>query len=253
MSMRSALFIGASGFALASPIAFAAETPNLGRTTTPEEIAAWDISIGPDGVGLPPGSGTPKQGEAVYAAKCVACHGDKGAGAPNDRLVGGQGTLPGDKPPVKTRRKLLALCHDRFRLCAAGHAVQRVEVTDQRRGLCSGCLYPEPQRHHRGRRYDGRADAAKSKNAEPGRFRDVFARKMKRASRSSNPRDVSEPQRGIGGCSPAILKPVGCSSGMSPMFPQVDKSRTLRSEPFSSQPETEPEKQELLRLIGTLV
>jgi cytochrome c len=51
---------------------------------------------------LPPGSGTPKQGEAVYAAKCVACHGDKGAGAPNDRLVGGQGTLPGDGPPIKT-------------------------------------------------------------------------------------------------------------------------------------------------------
>ena len=69
---------------------------------TPEEIAAWDISIGPDGVGLPPGSGTPKQGEAVYAAKCVACHGEKGAGKPNDQLVGGQGTLPGDKPPVKT-------------------------------------------------------------------------------------------------------------------------------------------------------
>jgi S-disulfanyl-L-cysteine oxidoreductase SoxD len=102
MSIRSALLIGASGFALASAVAFAAETPNLGRTATPEEIAAWDISIGPDGVGLPPGSGTPKQGEAVYAAKCVACHGDKGAGAPNDRLVGGQGTLPSDKPPVKT-------------------------------------------------------------------------------------------------------------------------------------------------------
>jgi S-disulfanyl-L-cysteine oxidoreductase SoxD len=102
MSMRSALLIGSSGFALASAVAFAAETPNLGRTATPEEIAAWDISIGPDGVGLPPGSGTPKQGEAVYAAKCVACHGEKGGGAPNDRLVGGQGTLPGDKPPVKT-------------------------------------------------------------------------------------------------------------------------------------------------------
>src|SRR5260370_39112594 len=39
---------------------------------------------------------------------------------------------------------------------------------------------------------------------------------------------------GIGGCSPAILKQVGCSSGMSPIFPQVDRSRTLRSEPFSS-------------------
>src|SRR4029077_17190847 len=97
------------------------------------------------------------------------------SGAPNDRLVGGQGTLPGDKPPGKTvgsfwpyattvfdygrrdrkstrplsldaalpiwraqrsasgrasdasrrqapgenRRKLLALCHDCLRLCAA--------------------------------------------------------------------------------------------------------------------------------------
>src|SRR3979409_2296114 len=102
MSMRNALLIAASGLAMASAVAFAAESPNLGRVATPEEIAVWDISIGPDGVGLPPGSGTPKQGEAVYAAKCVACHGEKGAGKPNDQLVGGQGTLPGDKPPVKT-------------------------------------------------------------------------------------------------------------------------------------------------------
>ncbi len=43
-----------------------------------------------------------KQGEAVFAAKCQACHGEKGAGTPNDRLVGGQGSLPGDKPPIKT-------------------------------------------------------------------------------------------------------------------------------------------------------
>ena len=102
MSTRSALLIAASGLAMASAVAFAAESPNLGRAATPEEIAAWDISISPDGVGLPPGSGTAKQGEAVYAAKCVACHGEKGAGKPNDQLVGGQGTLPGDKPPVKT-------------------------------------------------------------------------------------------------------------------------------------------------------
>src|ERR1044072_9883125 len=100
MSIRSALLIGALGFALASAVAFAAETPNLGRTATPEEIAAWNISIGPDGVGLPPGSGTPKQGEAVYAAKCVACHGDKGAGAPNDRLGGRQGGAPGRERPA---------------------------------------------------------------------------------------------------------------------------------------------------------
>ena len=34
--------------------------------------------------------------------KCQACHNAKGAGQPNDRLVGGQGSLPGDKPAIKT-------------------------------------------------------------------------------------------------------------------------------------------------------
>jgi len=86
---------------LTSP-AFAQQSPNLGKPISPEDLVSWDISIGPDGTGLPPGSGTVQQGEAVFAAKCQACHGAKGAGQPNDRLVGGQGSLPGDKPPVKT-------------------------------------------------------------------------------------------------------------------------------------------------------
>jgi len=102
MSTRNTLLIAVSTLVLISAVAVAADGPNLGRVATPEEIAAWDVSIDPDGVGLPPGSGTPKQGEIVYLAKCVACHGEKGAGKPNDQLVGGQGTLPGDKPPVKT-------------------------------------------------------------------------------------------------------------------------------------------------------
>ena len=59
----------------------------------PADAAPWDISIQPDGTGLPAGSGTAAAGEQVYAAKCVACHGVDGAGTPNDRLVGGQGTL----------------------------------------------------------------------------------------------------------------------------------------------------------------
>src|ERR1700682_3686016 len=102
MPMRKTLLVAASALTMASAIAVAAEGPNLGRVATPEEIASWDISIGPDGAGLPPGSGTPKQGEAVYAQKCLACHGARGAAKPNDPLVGAQGTLPGDKPPVKT-------------------------------------------------------------------------------------------------------------------------------------------------------
>src|SRR5467141_1996907 len=103
MSMRKFLRAAAPAalFALASP-AFAQQSPNLGKPISVEDLAAWDISIGPDGAGLPSGSGTVKQGEAVFMAKCQACHAEKGAGTPNDRLVGGQGSLPGDKPAIKT-------------------------------------------------------------------------------------------------------------------------------------------------------
>ncbi len=101
MFTHSHLLAVASVLAVVSNAALA-ENPNLGRIAAPEEIASWDISIGPDGAGLPPGSGTPKQGEAVYTEKCLVCHGEKGAGKPNDALVGGRGTLAGDQPPVKT-------------------------------------------------------------------------------------------------------------------------------------------------------
>jgi mono/diheme cytochrome c family protein len=94
--------VTATASLLVLSLAALAEGPGLGRVASPDEIAPWDISIGPDGAGLPPGRGTPKQGEMVYAEKCVACHGEKGAGKPNDQLVGGRGSLSGDQPPVKT-------------------------------------------------------------------------------------------------------------------------------------------------------
>ena len=75
--------------------------PNLGRAATAQEVAAGDISIPPSGAGLPAGSGTAKQGEAVYVAQCLACHGPKGAGKPADRLVGGVGSLA-TETPVRT-------------------------------------------------------------------------------------------------------------------------------------------------------
>jgi len=98
--MRDRLLI--MSCALLAAGAVRAESPDLGRVATPEEIAAWDISVGPDGAGLPAGSGTAKQGELVYVAKCLACHGEKGAGKPNDQLVGGRGTLEAGKAPVRT-------------------------------------------------------------------------------------------------------------------------------------------------------
>jgi len=99
--MRSRFVAAAVALILLSSAALA-EGPELGRVATPDEIASWDISVGPDGTGLPSGRGTPKQGEAVYAQKCAACHGEKGAGKPNDQLVGGRGSLSGDQAPVKT-------------------------------------------------------------------------------------------------------------------------------------------------------
>ncbi|MBH5370015.1 c-type cytochrome [Bradyrhizobium glycinis] len=82
-----------------------AQAPQLGQPIAPADIAPWDISIGPDGAGLPPGRGTAIEGEAIYVAKCQACHGEKGE-RPNvalaGALVGGIGTLAPDKTPIKT-------------------------------------------------------------------------------------------------------------------------------------------------------
>lgn len=83
---------------LATVSVFAQEGPNLGIEATAEEVAGWAISIQPDGTGLPSGSGSAADGAAVYAAQCLACHGEEGVGGPNDRLVGGHGTLASDSP-----------------------------------------------------------------------------------------------------------------------------------------------------------
>ena len=78
--------------AIAGPI-------GLGREATPAEIAAWNISIRPDGQGLPDGKGTAKHGEEIFQERCASCHGEFGEG--KDRwpvLAGGQGTLTADRP-----------------------------------------------------------------------------------------------------------------------------------------------------------
>jgi len=73
--------------------AAAQDGPGLGEPISAADLAPWDLSIQPDGTGLPAGSGTAAVGAQIYAVKCSACHGEKGAGQPNDQLVGGQGTL----------------------------------------------------------------------------------------------------------------------------------------------------------------
>lgn len=75
--------------------------PNLGRPLTPDEIRKLDITITPDGKGLPEGSGSVAAGAKVYAERCQVCHGAEGKGGPQDQLTGGIGTM-GSAKPVKT-------------------------------------------------------------------------------------------------------------------------------------------------------
>ena len=77
------------------------KSPALGTPVGAAEIARWDISIPPSGAGLPPGSGSARQGLQVYEQKCLACHGARGSGKPADPLAGGLGSLAG-KAPVRT-------------------------------------------------------------------------------------------------------------------------------------------------------
>jgi S-disulfanyl-L-cysteine oxidoreductase SoxD len=71
----------------------------LGRPATPEEIRELDISVAPDGSGLPKGSGTVAQGQRVYKTLCANCHGDRGQGMLQyPALAGGQGTLKSKDP-----------------------------------------------------------------------------------------------------------------------------------------------------------
>lgn len=95
---------GGSGSIATTTLAADAEVPthgtfHLGRVALEEEIAAWDIDVRPDGVGLPKGKGTVAQGDTIFAEQCAVCHGDFGEG--KDRwpvLAGGQDTLKKERP-----------------------------------------------------------------------------------------------------------------------------------------------------------
>jgi S-disulfanyl-L-cysteine oxidoreductase SoxD len=84
-----------SGAALAAPPGHY----GYGTPATADQIAGWDIDARPDGVGLPPGSGSAEKGANVYAEQCTPCHGTFGEGEGRyPKLAGGEGTLTGERP-----------------------------------------------------------------------------------------------------------------------------------------------------------
>jgi len=83
---------------LATP-AVAGEKLGIGRPALPEEVAAWDVDVRPDGQGLPEGRGDVMTGEPLYIDNCAICHGDFGEAIGRwPVLSGGQGTLTRDDP-----------------------------------------------------------------------------------------------------------------------------------------------------------
>lgn len=70
----------------------------FGKPADVARVAAWDIDVRPDGVGLPQGSGTVAAGATVYQQRCASCHGPDGTGGRSDILVS---TEPWIDWPVK--------------------------------------------------------------------------------------------------------------------------------------------------------
>ena len=93
MSTYRLRFVAALGTLLAAggawPVAAQMPTYGVGRPPTVEEVRDWDLTIPPDGQGLPPGSGTAALGKPVYAERCASCHGEKGED-PKYRLLTGR-------------------------------------------------------------------------------------------------------------------------------------------------------------------
>lgn len=61
--------------------------PQLGEPAPADLVNRWNISVFPDGTGLPEGSGSVTAGKKIYEKHCIACHAANGAGGSGDRLA----------------------------------------------------------------------------------------------------------------------------------------------------------------------
>jgi len=83
------------------PACAAKEGPRLGVPASAQDIAAWNLTVFPDGKGLPAGKGSAAEGKVVYEQHCASCHGTKGEGGSADELAGAKHGLT-EATPDKT-------------------------------------------------------------------------------------------------------------------------------------------------------
>lgn len=77
------------------------ETVRLGTPVSESQLADFDLIAQPNGNGLPPGSGTARQGKAVYDARCAACHAANGEGISAATVIVG-GDMQSEGTPLRT-------------------------------------------------------------------------------------------------------------------------------------------------------
>ncbi len=92
--MRFTIFILFGLFGISLGITSQAQTYNIGRIATEEELQGWDLPVGPAGEELPPGQGTAREGAVIYARECVMCHGVNGENGRYSELNGHLRTYP---------------------------------------------------------------------------------------------------------------------------------------------------------------
>ena len=72
-------------------------TYQVGKPLSAEENRQWATGIGPEGKELPPGSGSAKEGKALWMRRCAKCHG-----------VDAKSSMPGSiRPPTPDNNPVL--------------------------------------------------------------------------------------------------------------------------------------------------
>ena len=88
MFSKTLFSVALSAVVFSSFAAMADDGPKLGKELGKDELNNIDLTIMPDGRGLPAGSGTARLGRSLYGDQCASCHGADGNSGPAKKLVG---------------------------------------------------------------------------------------------------------------------------------------------------------------------
>ena len=122
-----------------------AQQYGVGRPATEQEIAAADITVAPDGKGLPAGQGTVADGAALYERQCRECHGPEGKGSEETGFIGKPQDLLLEKPK-KTVGSYWPYATTLFDYIRRAMPFKTPGVAFRRPSLRGHGLHPEPER-----------------------------------------------------------------------------------------------------------